>query len=392
MEPFVLITAFLLFGTYLFRHKSFYISKASTIIIFIGLLVWTAVTRPWSLNWQNGLSDIRDWLIPILVLLLFNVVARNKWHRWYIVLLSWLSLLAAFGIAQHFLNGVRPFVSLLSAYKTGFTINPDNQLAQVSYAVGLSSHPNGYGMLMLGGLLLTLGWIAEKKKVSLIRLFVLLVIGMALYWSYAKASIIVALILVSTFFILWLVRSPKLLGLLLTLMVIIVLTLSGYLLNHLPQALLSTFWWRVDLWKSAVHLLEQNASIWFLGNGMDLFAQVANYPQPHNVYIYILLQYGIPGFFLLLAMLIYILGQGWLLYRKGLFSTHPRLLGLWLGLIAYFIVGITESTLFGIENRTVFMILLAGFDGLCYEFINKNTLKQDSSIKSSNNAITADAL
>jgi O-antigen ligase len=369
MEPFVLVTAFLLVGAYLFQRKSITISKTPFLYIFIALSVWTALMRPWSLNWQNGLSDIRDWLVPLLVFMILSILARNRWERWYSLLLIWTLFLAGFGIFQHFVNGARPFVTELAGYKTGFTVNPSDEghLSLVSYAAGFSSHPNDYGLYMLGGLLLALGWVLSQKRYILPKIAILLPIGLSLYWSYSKSSILAALILLALFLLLWRVRPNKLLLAISSIIVLLGLYVLKYLLLSLPQALLSTLWWRVGLWNIALNLLSHQPNILIFGNGMDLFSQIAYYPQPHNLYIYILLQYGILGLLLVLTLLLLILIQGMKLYQAHWYRRDPRLLGLWLGVMSFFSVGLTESTFYGIENRAIFLILMAGFEGLLIE-------------------------
>jgi len=47
--------------------------------------------------------------------------------------------------------------------------------------------------------------------------------------------------------------------------------------------------------------------------------------------------------------------------------SEPVLAALWFGLLGHFAIGLVESNLMGIENRAIFMILLACFAGLARE-------------------------
>ncbi len=370
VEPFVIVTTFLLFGAYIHQRKRLYFVRSPFLIVILVILLWTALIRPWALDWQNGFSDIRDWLFPLFIFFILNILARNKWEHWSLVIISWMLILAVFGIIQHVINGARPFVSELASYKTGFdifTIKANQQLSHVSYAVGFSSHPNSYGLFLLNGFLLTLGWVVKQKKGFIYRFIILAIIAMGLYWSYAKSSIFILIGMVFIFLLLWRVKSLKVIGLILAIFGFIAIIIIGNILPRLPAASFSTFWWRVGLWKIALELIIQQPQILLTGNGIDIFAQSAYFFQPHNLYIEYLLQYGIPGLLLLFSLILMIIIQGWKYYQNGWFHKEPRLLGLWLALLSYFAVGITESTFLDIEKRAYFLIFLAAFEGLHYE-------------------------
>jgi len=369
LEPIILLTAFLLFGTYIAQHKSISLLNSPSLIIITAILILTIIARPWSNNWKNGISDIRDWLIPWLAFLILMNLVKSTWGKWYSILLVWMFILAVFGIYQHLVNGIRPFISDTASFKTGFELdNIDNaRLLRVSYAAGFFSHPNSYGLYMLTAFLLALGWIAKQSKYLILGSMLLASIGIGLYWSYSKSSILMATVLIAGFFFIWWIRSLKLMFIVVAILLLISGAIAIYVLPQIPPVLFSTFWWRVGLWKIALQVINQYPIILLLGNGMDIFGQYAYYPQPHSLYIYILLQYGLPGFSLVLALILRIFIHGWVLYRNKGFSDDPRILGLWLGLVGYFIVGLTESTLFGIENRVLFIIVLSAFEGLCFE-------------------------
>src|SRR5207253_343125 len=85
-------------------------------------------------------------------------------------------------------------------------ISPEtSQLALVSFAVGLFSHPNGYAIYLFIGLMVTLGWHAVGRRRWLKTVLIAPII-LALFWSYAKASLVVMVFALIWF---WLERRLK---------------------------------------------------------------------------------------------------------------------------------------------------------------------------------------
>jgi hypothetical protein len=59
--------------------------------------------------------------------------------------------------------------------------------------------------------------------------------------------------------------------------------------------------------------------------------------------------------------------QGIDAHRNGWLKQNQLLGALWIGLIGFFIIGLVESNLGGIEMRTIFLITAACFTGLYRE-------------------------
>lgn len=140
--------------------------------------------------------------------------------------------------------------------------------------------------------------------------------------------------------------------------------IGWFLLRQVPSAYLGTLQWRSGLWKTAIEVIDDNPTILLIGNGMEEFALRAIYPQPHNLYIYLLLTYGLPGLALILGIDWYIVRFGYMAKRRQWFQHEPLLAALRVGLTGYFLVSLVESNLTGIENRMLFLIVLACFIGL----------------------------
>ena len=100
---------------------------------------------------------------------------------------------------------------------------------------------------------------------------------------------------------------------------------------------------------------------------MDDFAQQAYYAQPHNVYIFLILQYGVVGLVWAALVIRIIWRRGWRLHRDGLMARESLLAALWVALLGSFAVGLVESNLLEIEGRMIFFLVVACFCGLARE-------------------------
>ncbi len=87
---------------------------------------------------------------------------------------------------------------------------------------------------------------------------------------------------------------------------------------------------RIDVWKSSIELVKDNP---VTGIGFNVFQYLPGYElgDTHNIFIKILLEQGVIGFFIFLILFWLVFIRGWHLYRK---SNDTFLKGLGLGFIA----------------------------------------------------------
>lgn len=368
MEPVVLLVSIVWLINQMV-HRKLTILKEPLVLVFTAMVIWTFAVRPWAINWKNGLSDVRDWLISLVGFVTLLNITHHGWRNWVVVflVLAWLN--AWLGIYQHVVDGFRPFIGELATYKTGFLISPEEgRLMRASFAVGFFSHPNGFAMYLFVGLMIALGQLQEARKKLPFFFLVVLPIVTSLYWTYAKASLLVAVSLIPVYWLNHRIKSiSALLGIVSAGLIIGALIL-WQAVKYVPPEMLVTFWWRVGLWQIALNILGNYPQILLLGNGLDIFAYSAYYGQPHNLYLYFLLQYGLPGLMLMLILAGYFWTLGFRLRKNGLTKANPVLAALWFAIIGYFAIGLVESNLMGIENRMIFMTLAACFTGLAREF------------------------
>ena len=344
LEPVIVLLSSLLLAHQIVSWRRLVILKEPLIYFFSFIALWALLVRPWADDWTHGLSDIRDWAIPLLGFVVLVTMIRQGWRHWITIFLLLVWLNAFVGIYQHLTDSFRPFVTATAAYKTGFTISPEDasRLDLVSFAVGFFTHPNGFAMYLFAGLMLSLGQLAKSRK-WWIGLGLLLPIALALFWTYAKASLLVMGGAVVVFWLHHWVKSGTIFLIILSLGLITGVIALWLAIPYIPPALLQTFWWRVGLWQIALRLVSEDPAILLRGNGLGLFPQQAYYGQPHNLYLYLLLEYGLPGLLWSLLLGWHLMRRGWRARRMGLLGREPMLAALWIFLLGYFAIGLVES-------------------------------------------------
>jgi O-antigen ligase len=371
MEPLVLIVSAILLYYQISSRRKLIILKDPLVFLFAAITLWAALIRPWSLDQRHGLSDIRDWVIPLLGFITLITTIRHGWRHWitiYIILV-WLS--ALIGIYQHLTDSFRPFIGELAAYKTGFAISPEeDRLVRASFTAGFFSHPNEFAMYLFTGLMMAIGKYFKHKQMIFLAVF-LLPIVLSLYWTFAKAGL---LVMAGAILFIWIERRVKPNWTLLVSAIfgiVIGVIILWQVALRVPPALLVTFWWRVGLWQTALEVIRAYPTILIIGNGMDLFALQAYYNQPHNLYIYLLLDYGLIGLIWAFALAWHLWQRGIHIRAAGSMVAEPLLAAMWIGLLGYLVVGLVESNLIGVELRMIFMTATACWTGLAREIKEK---------------------
>lgn len=335
------------------------------VAVALGILMcWVVLQGLWMESKTAWLSDIRDWGVPLLAYAVMLIYLRRGWERWTLLVIAVACGQAALAVFQMLTDSFRPFASEMSSYKTGFMVNSATKQPEVvSFGLGMFSHPNPLAMYLLTALLLGLGWLWMPghwpPKVAALALMAL---GLAS--TYSKSSILLAGLIGGVVLAERFVRPNRRFAAALAGWVAFCAVGVFLVIKLLPDLLLSTFSWRVGLWRTAVGVVEQAPAISVLGAGMDDYARQAIYGQPHNVFVYLILRYGVLAIICLGAVMWRINREAWGLRARGVLARQPLLAVLWLALWAYLLNGLLESTLLDIYTRTFGLLMVTCFLGL----------------------------
>ena len=336
---------------------------------------WIAIVRPWGQDWEHNLSDLRDWAIPVLTYIVLISTIRRGWRKWALLFVLVGALSATVGIYQHFSDSFRPFATEGATYKLGYIIVDDPQQARASAALGFFEHPNSLAVYLVIALTVALGWLEEPGH-RLMKFIALAGMFAALYWTYAKAEI---LVLALIFFLFWLGRwiaSSRVYLIISSAALGLAAMIFWVAMNEFPASF-GTFWWRVDLWHTALQTLADRPITLLFGNGDGLFAANAIWPQPHNLYFDLLLKYGLVSLIILFTIGFVLAKYGLFTYRQGWLRKSPMLRAAWIALLTFFVTGVVESAFIGIETRMIFLLAVACLIGLTREIRSESVKPAD---------------
>ena len=366
MEPVVLIASIFLFlREYLLKH-SIGLPRNRIFHSLLMMLFWVFFTQViFSENTMEGLSDLRNWLIPILGFVALLTVKKD-WRKWIGMYIFIVFLNSLLGIYQYVTDSFRPFQNTYGDSRLSIIfLNGGVSLTNTKFSLGLFTHPNAYAMYLIGGLMIALGFALSTRKLK--DQIVVFPIITALILSFSKTSIIVLIGLLLVFGFIWLRIKFSVLNWIYLPVVIFSFIGVFFIVKYFPPELFATYYWRVGLWKIAYEFFLQNPTILLIGGGLNKFGDIAYYGQPHNLYIYIFLLYGVPGLIFLLSILWENIWSMIFYFQANRTRDQLMQAGLFMATMSLFAVGLTESTLFGIEIRIIFMTWLALFIGFMRE-------------------------
>jgi O-antigen ligase len=123
--------------------------------------------------------------------------------------------------------------------------------------------------------------------------------------------------------------------------------LAIVLFGHYPfwQQALATFIWRLEIWADTLRMISEQPWILVAGDGTALLQSVysrVSYPNPHNVFLYFLVEYGIFGAGLIITFFCLRFRQ--LRVAIDQFGdVSPETRALFWGLLLFFSMGIVDD-------------------------------------------------
>lgn len=367
IEPVALLVSAMLWAGQIVSRRRLVILKDPLVFLFAVITLWSFVIRPWGPDWVHGLSDVRDWAIPTVLFISLVSNIRLKWRRYINILLAVEIGLMMLGLYQVKVDGFRPFLAPEAAYKRGFYQLLDTSSAP-SFAVGFFGHPGVFAEYLFVGLviLVSVPWQGQWKWLR-----VVLFIGFvtAVLYTFSKTVTISLPVALSLFWVLK--HSRRHFWLRISLVSIVSgLLIIGLFMRKVSSEpfVFATFVWRVNQWQSGLSLLITYPMILLTGNGVDIgILQGLLQGNPHNIYLFMLLQYGLLGLVLILLMFIAIFRRGLQAYTLGWMKQEPLLAGLWIAIIGLLFFGLFGTSLSYVEFRVMFAVVVSLFVGLWHE-------------------------
>lgn len=366
MEPVVLIASIFLFLREYFLKHSISLPRNRIFQSLYMMLFWVFFTQIiFSKNTMEGLSDLRNWFIPILGFVALLSVKKD-WRKWIGIYIFITFLNSLLGIYQYVTDSFRPFQNTYGDTRLSIVfLNGGISYINTKFSIGLFAHPNTYAMYLLGGFMIALGLALSTRKIK--DQIIIIPIATAIILSYSKTSIIMLAVLLLIFGFVWLRVKTSLLSWLYLPAIILLLIGVLYGISSLPAEIFTTYYWRVGLWKIAYEFFLQNPTVMLIGGGLNKFGDLAYYGQPHNLFVYFFLLYGLPGLIILLSILWESIRSMIFYFQTNKAKDKMMEAGLFMASVSLFAVGLTDSTLFGVENRMIFVTWLALFVGFVRE-------------------------
>lgn len=382
IEPFIVL---FIIGSciYSLTKGNFKISQQRFFYIWYYFIVFLFLILPFTFDLKRSLSDIRDWTIPILFASVISSFPNLKWQKIFIFFIIFSLLFSGVGFYQFLTDSFRPFASELAPLKSVSWPIKFGKFGS-SIVVAFFSHSNQFANYLLCAFLICLGFLFISSK-KFVWFFVLSFILLAMTLTYSKASITILPFAIFFFFFLHFFSSLEELFTLVLLALIIFLFFSIFLTIVLPEHYFETMQFRIKLFNAVVETVKQNPAIGLVGNGAKPYSLVSPYPNPHNLYLYFIIHYGMVGLGLLLLFLLKIIILTLKGFKKGLTKENPLFASVATALIfGYFFVGLTEVPLQDINFRMVFFLLISAFLGIYKSAKEKSRIYQCGKINFNN--------
>jgi putative inorganic carbon (HCO3(-)) transporter len=274
-----------------------------------------------------------------------------------------------------------PIITSFSQIFTNIDLNQVMGLEPAFRLRATMTHSNAYAFYLVMILVMTLSVILQQKSFSKRFFLFFLLIGLllSLVFTYARGawiSLIFAILVLGIF------KHHKLLFFV-PLGIIGMLFLFPFIVQRFEPLLdpsqyqYTSFAWRIDLWGKSIDYFLHNP-FWGIGFGNFIFVEyglVGAYAGAHNDYLRILVETGIFGFLVYLALIGDLLILSIQAYNKSNNSFHKSLclgfIGIW---VAYVILSLTEN-LFNHGGIQWYFWAFAGLVSSIYRLPEEKKLK-----------------
>lgn len=298
----------------------------------------------------HNISRTKDffWAFSLYALLRYGPLNRRA-----LDVLVRLSVLTAFGWALFGIIqwlgwdeglGQEPYKLFLASqalYKT--VVDPfAGEVVQARFAHGIYLYPQNFIYYLLCPFFLSLGLASRDRR----WLFASAIIFAAMLGTLSKAFLLLLLIFSSIWGLQQVFRNAVI-GFAAFAALTGAAVLAVVLFGHYPfwEQALATFVWRLEIWADTWPMLRDNPWLLVAGDGTALLASTysrVGYPNPHNMFIYMLIEYGIFGAGLFFSFLFLRFRS----FREGLSgaaSSRPEAQTLCWGLVIFISMGLVDD-------------------------------------------------
>lgn len=268
-------------------------------IAFLFFILFRLLLANFAIDTRHAFSDLKEWVECFAALFVLSRVLIDdsaiKVTRWALV--GGIVVSAAYSLGQAYWGWPAPFVSEQGQMKT-FIDFETQSVYKVQPVVALQNHPNTFAIYIAIGTLFLLYW-RTKIEGRRLRLAVIVGAGICLWAiaaTFAKTTFVtLGLTLITIPLVrywrssVWRVLCLLGVGFGIIFLALRLLEVEGY------KFALSSFFIRQRLWADSIEILTASWSSWFVGDHMIRLGEMSVWGQPHNTYLFLLLEYGLIG-------------------------------------------------------------------------------------------------
>ena len=254
-------------------------------------------------------------------------------------------------------EGYRLFLASQSLYKTA--LDPfAGTVVSTRFAHGFYLYPQNFVYYLIPPFFLSFGLVLKNR----IWIMPVVIIFTAILGTFSKTFL---LLLVSCGF-LWFVQAyvrnfSVSFGVFFSLLWLGVLWVLWFGDRSFWSRAFETFVWRLDIWKDACRMLQENPWLLVAGGGTRLLASDfsrVGYPNPHNIFLYFLIEYGVLGFVTIFGFLFFKLSELWNRLNGLAWKETGASWGLFVGLVLFLCMGLVDDIFVQTQLTAIFFFYL----------------------------------
>jgi O-antigen ligase len=328
--------------------------------LWLGLAAWAGLQWLVASDWHYAARDVRQLLLAAL---LFAALLRRRDFNprraaWIAIGVAVASALAA--DVQRLTGWFAP--PFATVYFKDILTAPTG--AGVPVAVGFFTNANVFAAFIFWPLLIAIGRVIRGPQ-RLLAAGGALLLSLSLYWSLAR-GVMAGVVLGTLFLAIFLFVRRRMLafGLVSVLATVMTALILYFGSTHPDSGFFLTLGLRRVLWDAALEMMRRTPVFLFSGvgaHGVDYlhgFALLGR-EDPHNLYLYFLVHYGLAGLAVILLSAWAAITNGWRALRETPMRPGPVWTAVFSGWAALLVMGMLDSYFTDAPWRIWFMLMLA---------------------------------